>query len=180
MASIALEVASEEAVGFEAETEAEAGSKGLNLKDVASSFGSIIGLAASIDDLVRTLKSGTHDERQDRLKRRAVGIVLPSESRLKLVLEGILPPYYAGSSIRNILLHGKLPYGWSKDTAVNQGFARDIRHGEIRQQLQNESIRLLNALEFERNTRNTMNNFNRIANRLRTERRLEELKSKLV
>lgn len=180
MATLAVEVAAEAAKGFEATSAEEASAEGVDTDALSKDISGALGLASAVDNLLRTIRSTEHNEELDRRKRRLVGIVLPEESRSVLVVQGKIPAYYSESHINFVLLHNKLPFGWSAGTTVIQGFSVGIRNGELRQQLQNESQGIINELKLVRRSKTTTNNFNRILSKLRMEKRLEELKSTLV
>jgi hypothetical protein len=147
-AIIGLEVAGAEAAGAETAEASEAGSaksafkadssenasaKGVDLQGLGKLAGETLTLVMTILNFVRSEKRGRDEEQERKDNRHRAGIVFdPEESRLTLVRNGQIPAYYSSSNIRSLLADNKLPYGWSEETSINQGFGPEIRAGEFR------------------------------------------------
>ena len=95
---------------------------------------SIVGFASTVIDLVNFIEDREHNDELFRKKRYKLGITIPTENRLKLVLEGKIPAYYASDNIRRILKEGKIPIGWEETTLALQGFEKELSTAKEKEQ----------------------------------------------
>lgn len=131
----AVAVAAEEAGAAEG-AEAAEGSKGMTPDSAANAqSGGVdpakmieagLSVASSVMDLVTTIKRGGEERDDIKLRRYQSGLITPKEDRTELIDAGKIPPYYAASNIKRLLVRGILPYGWSEVVAAMQGFANEV------------------------------------------------------
>jgi len=186
MASVALLEAAESTEAVEAEesagdeftedSRANAESKGVNFEG----FGKIIGLGLAIHDLIRTEGKLAQETADRKMQRYMMGIVYPSESRDDLVSKGLIPSYFAKSEIRKLIRDMKLPHGWSIETAVNQGFGKEINSMRFRKTLESQSSDLVSRLQRERELRRAFEGSVNIRRKLRLNRFLETSKARVM
>lgn len=160
MASVAL--AAEGAEGGEAafseESEEGAESKGVDTKQLGQIFGAGLSLINAVTNLTSTILTARDEANEDRRRRYLAGIVFPNkEDRNKLIVEGKIPSYYSTSNIIKTLRRSVLPYGWSEETAVDQGFAKEIMAGRYRKR--NEDM-IKSETEKERIKKETQQSLN--------------------
>jgi len=154
---------------FEQDSKENAGSQGVNYEG----FAKVIGLGMSIKDLIRNEQKGAEEEEDRRIRRYALGIVYPSESRDDLTAKGLIPAYFSKSNIRDLIKKSKLPYGWSVETTVNQGFGNEIRSMLFRKSPKNDSDELLGRIRRERELRRAIQGSENIQKKLRLNKFLE-------
>lgn len=181
MASIALVEAAEASEAAEAgefeeagdefkeDSKANAESKGVNFEGI----GKVIGLGLAINDLVRNEAKGVQEASDRKIHRYMMGIVYPSESRDDLVSKGLMPSYFSKSEIKELIKKMKLPHGWSIETAVNQGFGKEIHSMRFRKNLESQSSDLISRLRRERELRRALEGYGNIRRKLRLNRFLE-------
>jgi hypothetical protein len=118
---------------FKQDSAENASAKGVDLQGVGKVLGEGYKLVMSILSLVRAERKGAQETEDRKQNRYRAGIVFePEESRNDLIVKGLMPAYYSSSNIKALLSGNKLPYGWSEEAAVKQGFGVDIRAGEFR------------------------------------------------
>jgi len=154
---------------FKQDSKENAGSQGVNYEGLAK----LIGLGLSIKDLIRNEKKGAEEVEDRRIRRYALGIVYPSESRDDLTAKGSIPAYFSKSNIRDLIRKSKLPYGWSIETAVNQGFGNEIRSMLFKKSLMNDSDELSGRIRRERELRRAIQGSENIQKKLRLNKFLE-------
>ncbi len=155
--------------GFEQDSKENAASQGANFEGL----GKLIELGMSVKDLIRNERKGSEEEEARRIRRYALGIVYPSESREDLTTKGLIPAYFAKSNIRDLIKNSKLPYGWSIETTVNQGFGNEIRSMLFRKSLRSDSDELLGRIRRERELRRAIQGSQNIQRKLRLSKFLE-------
>lgn len=159
----------EESEEFEQDSAENAGSQGVNYEGI----GKVIGLGMAIKDLIRNEQKGAQETEDRRIRRYSMGIVYPSESRDDLVSKGLIPSYFSKSKIRELIREMKLPYGWSLETTINQGFGNEIRSMMFKKSLKGDSEELLSRFRRERELRRAIQGSENIQKKIRLNRFLE-------
>ena len=136
---------------------------------------SLLNLGLSINDLVREeaqSKQETKDRTEDRYR---TGVLFPKESRFKLIKDGKIPSYFSTINIKQLLNKNILPFGWDEETAVLQGFAPEIRAGEMRKRARDESSRIVDRLTLKRTIKQQQDVSNNLRKKLRLKKTLQKL-----
>jgi hypothetical protein len=154
---------------FDQDSKSNAESQGVNYEGI----GKLIGLGVAINDLIRNEKKGSEETDERKNKRFSLGIVYPSESRDDLIRKGLIPSYFAKSSIRSLIQDMKIPYGWSVETTVNQGFGKEIQSMMFKKSMDKQSTELVERLRRERELRQALSSIDDIRNKLRLHKFLE-------
>jgi hypothetical protein len=175
MAAAVAALGEEEAAAFTADSAENAESGGVDVGALLKIVSGGLSLALSISDLIRGERLGKQDTEDAKRERYRAGIVYSDESRDALNRQGVIPAYYSKSNIKRLFSRNKLPYGWSEETAVKQGFAKDIRAGEFRKQSAIESERLSQKFESEREVKKQLLGLSNLQKRLRLNKTLEFL-----
>jgi hypothetical protein len=161
--------AAEAGEAFEQDSDTNAQAGGV----VTQGIGSLLNLGLAIHDLIRNEKKLAQED-EDRMKRRySLGIVYPSESRDDLVNKGLIPSYYSKSEIRSLIYKMKLPFAWSLQTTVNQGFGNEVRSMLFKKSLESQSEDLVKRLTRERELKRAIQGADNIRRKLRLNRFLE-------
>jgi hypothetical protein len=118
---------------FKSDSAENAAAQGVDVSGLGKLIGPGFSLAMSIASLIRSERKGSEEAEERKENRYRAGVVFePEESRNVLVQKGLMPAYYSSSNIRALLADNKLPYGWSEEAAIKQGFGTEIRSGEFR------------------------------------------------
>jgi hypothetical protein len=161
---------------FEQDSKSSAESQGVNYEGI----GKLISLGVAINDLIRNEKKGSEETEERKNKRFSLGIVYPSESRDDLIRKGLIPPYFSKSAIRSLIQDMKLPYGWSVETTVNQGFGKEIQSMMFKKSMDKQSSELVERLRREKELRQALNSFEDIRKKLRLHKFLEYSAANIV
>ncbi len=180
MAALA-EVAAE---ALETDSAATAEAKGVDVGQLADSLGKglkeVAGLAVSIYSLIRSDKNLKDQDENFKRKRYLAGIVWKGESRNSLINDGLIPSYYSTSEIKEKLARGVLPYGWSAQTTVQQGFGSEVRAVTLLKTIKDESVEAAALAAIRRERRGDVEAVNSFARKLATAKSIEQLKSHLI
>ena len=171
LAGLALESGALE--GFAADSEAGASGGGV---DVGKIITDGLSLASSVLSLVSSIKKGNENLDDIKSKRLAAGLMAKGEKRQSFLDKGEIPAYYAESNIRRLLLDDTMPFGWTLNTLVGQGFADAVAYQQGRHRSRKLAREATESFERERATNKAKNQLNQIVNKRSSDRFINALK----
>jgi hypothetical protein len=171
LAGLALESGALE--GFAADSEASAAGGGVNPGAILAAG---LGLASSVLSLVSSINKGNENLDDIKSKRLAAGLVARKEKRQELLDKGEIPAYYAESNIRRLLLDDTLPFGWSLNTLIGQGFADAVAFQQGRHRTRKLAREGAESFDRQRETQKSKNLLKQVITKRESDRFINALK----
>ena len=114
-----------------------AGNVGTDVNSIITTIGNVYGMYRNSKKIGQKREENTKD------RYRAGIVFIGQENRDYLVRNNKMPAYYSTSNIKSLLRRGIMPFGWSSEMAVEQGFGKEIYMHEMKTLTDRQSAKFL-------------------------------------
>ena len=90
-----------------------------------------------------------------------------------------MPAYYSTSNIKSLLRRGIMPFGWSSEMAVEQGFGEEIYMHEMKALTNRQSAKFLKIEKEKSDLKISIGSLENLRNRFKTRKLLKYLNQPL-